>query len=107
MLVAKPDSIAASVGQTLAISISAADAQGQSVAGLVFNVGVDTAYWAVTSIPAEGTWKLKTPVVLHLTARIPGRVRVVATVQNERPPARFLAFVPITVRSLSHGDRGQ
>jgi hypothetical protein len=97
-LVAEPDSIGASVGQTLAISISAADAKGQSVAGVVFNVGVDTTYWAVTSIPAEGTWKLKTPVVLHLTARLPGRVRVIATVLNERPQARFVASVPITVR---------
>jgi hypothetical protein len=95
---AEPDSIAAAVGQTLAISIRAADAEGQSVAGIIFNVGVDTTYWAVTSIPAEGTWKLETPTVLHVTARFPGRVRLIATVQNERPQARLVTFVPITVR---------
>jgi len=96
-LVAEPDSITTVVGQTVSISINASDANSQPVTGVIFNVGLDTTYWAVTTVPAEGTWKLKTPAVLHLTARLAGRVRVIATVQNERASARLAASVPIRV----------
>ena len=95
--IAEPDSVDAILAETIAISISAADANGQSVAGVIFDVSVDTTYWAVTTIPAEGTWKLKTPVVLHLTARLAGRVRLIATATNERASMRFAASVPISV----------
>jgi uncharacterized protein YjdB len=97
VLRAEPDSIATHLGQTFAISVVAADEKGQSVPGVLFNVGVDTTYWAVTSIPVEGTWKLATPAVLHLTAKLVGRVRITATTLNERSRARLAASVPIVV----------
>lgn len=97
--VAEPDSIAVAVGESFTVSLKALDASNQSVRGVVFNVGVDTTYWAVTSMPNEGTWMLQTPTRLHLTGKMAGRVRIIATVRNERAAARFTASVPVSVRA--------
>lgn len=98
-LVAEPDSIAVAVGETFTISLEALDASNQSVRGVVFNVGVDTTYWAVTSIPNEGTWLLQTPARLTFTGKMAGRVRIIATGRNERAAGRFTTSVPVTVRA--------
>jgi hypothetical protein len=99
VLRALPDSIATHLGQTFAISIVAADEKGQSVPGVIFEVGVDTTYWAVTSTPVEGTWKLATPAVLHLTARMVGHVHLTVTTLREDSRARLVASVPIVVNA--------
>ena len=97
VLRAEPDSVATHVGQTFAISIVAADEKGQSVPGVIFEVGVDTTYWAVTSVPVEGTWSLATPAVLDLTARMVGSVHLTVTTLRENSRARLTASVPIVV----------
>jgi len=98
-LVAEPESVTAVVGDRFTISVKAIDESGASVNGVVFNLGPDTTYWAVTSIPDEGSWKLRTPAVLHLTARLAGRVHLLATALNERPEAQFTTSVPVSVRA--------
>ena len=98
-LVMEPDSVAVSVGEKFTISVKAIDTSGAPVSGVVFNVGVDTTYWAVTTIPDEGSWKLRTPAVLHLTGRLAGRVHFLAYALNERPEAQFSASVPVIVRA--------
>jgi len=95
--VAEPTVVSAHVGDTFTVSIRALDASGQSVPDVIFNVGVDTTYWAITSEPLEGVFKLHTPLVLHLKAKLAGRVRLEARVQNQRAESRFRAIVPVTV----------
>lgn len=96
-LTAEPATVSTRVGDTFAISIKAVDSSGQSVPDVIFNMGLDTTYWAVTSEPLEGSWKLHTPIVLHLQAKIAGRVRLRATVQNQRAESRYQVWVPVTV----------
>ena len=96
-LTAEPARREARPGDTFAISIRALDARGQSVPDVIFNVGLDTTYWAVTTVPNEGTWMLHTPALLHLRARMVGRVRIIATVQHERRDLRFQAAVAVEV----------
>jgi hypothetical protein len=96
-LVAEPDTVAARVGETFAVSIKALDIAGRSTAGVIFNAGLDTTWWAVTSLPAEGTWKIHTPITLHFQAKLAGRVRLIMTVQNHRAESRFQAIVPVTI----------
>jgi hypothetical protein len=94
---AVPDSFDVAVGDSLAIAITALDSNGVTVAGVVFDVGPDTNYWAITSPPREGDWRLETPLVLHLRATLAGSVRLTAWSQNERPAAR-LSTEPVLVR---------
>jgi len=94
---ADPATVSAHVGNTFTVSIEALDANGESVPDVIFNVGLDTTYWALTSEPLEGDWKLHTPMILHFQAKAVGHVRLIATVQNERAEARFQASVPVTI----------
>jgi hypothetical protein len=96
-LVAEPDTVSARVGETFAVSVKAFDSAGLSTAGVIFNAGLDTTYWALTSLPLEGSWKLHTPITLHFQAKVAGRVRLVMTVQNHRAESRFQAIVPVTI----------
>jgi len=96
-LVAEPESVMVAAGDKFTISVKALGMSGESLDGVVFNAGVDTTYWAVTSVPDEGSWKLKTPTVLHFLARTSGRVRILLTTPGERLESRFTASVPITV----------
>lgn len=96
---AEPALVAALVGDSFAISIKALNSTGQSVSGVIFNVGLDTTQWAVTSQPREGDWQLHTPIVLHFQAKMAGHVRITATVSHERAESRFQASVPVEVRS--------
>jgi hypothetical protein len=96
-LVAEPDTVSARVGETFAVSIKALDLAGRSTAGVIFNAGLDTTWWALTSLPLEGTWKIRTPITLHFRAKLAGRVRLIMTVQNHRPESRFQAIVPVTI----------
>lgn len=98
-LLAEPESVTVAAGDKFTISVKALGTSGESVNGVVFNVGLDTTYWAITSPPDEGSWKLQTPTVLHLIGKLPGRVRILIVTQNERPQARFTASVPISVRA--------
>lgn len=98
-LVAQPESVLVAAGEKFIISVKALDTTGASVNGVVFNVGVDTTYWAVTSMPDEGSWKLQTPAELHLSGKVAGRVRILVTTQNERPQGRLTASVPVKVRA--------
>jgi hypothetical protein len=70
-LVAEPDTVSARVGETFAVSVKAFDSAGLSTAGVIFNAGLDTTYWALTSLPLEGSWKLHTPITLHFQAKSP------------------------------------
>ena len=96
-LVAEPDTVSVRVGKTFAVSVKAFDSVGRSSAGVIFNAGLDTTYWALTSLPLEGSWKLHTPITLHFQAKVAGRVRLVMTVQNHRAESRFQAIVPVTI----------
>jgi hypothetical protein len=96
-LLAQPDSVLAHVGETFSVSVEAVDSAGLPVPDIIFNVGLDTTWWAVTSQPAEGDWKIHTPRTLNLQAKMPGRVKLILTVQNERPDRRFQATVPVLV----------
>jgi hypothetical protein len=96
-LVAEPDTVSALVGETFAVSIKALDIAGRSTAGVIFNAGLDTTWWAVTSLPLEGDWKIHTPITLHFQAKLAGRVRLIMTVQNHRAESRFQAIVPVTI----------
>jgi len=96
-LVAEPDTVSARVGETFDVSIKALDALGRSVPDVIFNVGLDTTWWALTSQPLEGTWKVHTPITLHFQAKLAGRVRLIMTVQNQRAESRFQATVPVTI----------
>ncbi len=96
--VAQPESVVAHVGETFSVSVTAFDSVGVSVPDVIFNVGVDTTFWAVTSPPVEGNWKIHTPRTLHFQARLPGRVKLILTVQNERADRRFQVRVPVTVQ---------
>lgn len=98
-LVAEPTAVSARIGDTFTVSIKALDSSGRSIPDVIFNMGLDTTWWAITSEPLEGDWKLRTPLVLHFTAKIAGSVRLIATVQNERAESRFQAIVPVTVES--------
>ena len=97
VLVAEPDTISARVGETFAVSIKALDKEGRSRAGVIFLAGLDTTYWALTSPPFEGDWKFYTPTTLHFQAKLPGRVRLILTVQNHRAESRFQAIVPVSI----------
>ncbi len=97
--VAEPTTVTARVGDSFAVSIKAFDSTGRSVPDVIFNMGLDTTWWAMTSEPSEGTWKLHTPIVLHFKAKMAGSVRLIATVQNQRADLRFQAFVPVTIES--------
>lgn len=96
-LLVEPASVETRVGENFTVSVKALDAAGQSLHGVVFNVGLDTTWWALTSMPSEGTWKLHTPLTLHFQAKLPGRVKLITTVQNESPAARFEAVTPVVV----------
>jgi hypothetical protein len=96
-LVAEPDTVSARVGETFGVSVKALDVLGRSVPDVIFNVGLDTTWWAVTSEPLEGDWKVHTPITLHFQAKLAGRVRLILTVQNQRAESRFQATVPVTV----------
>jgi len=96
-LLVEPASVETRVGDNFTVSVKALDATGQSVHGVVFNVGLDTTWWALTSMPSEGTWKLRTPLTLHFQAKLPGRVKLITTVQNESPAARFEAAIPVVI----------
>ena len=96
-LVAEPDTVSARVGETFAVSVKAFDSAGRSTAGVIFNAGLDTTYWALTSLPLEGSWKLHTPITLHFQAKVAGRVRLIMTVQNHRAESRYQTIVPVTV----------
>ena len=96
-LVVTPASVSTHVGDTFTVSVAAVDANGQYVRDVIFNVSVDTTAWALTSLPAEGTWRLHTPGVLHFQAKAVGRVQLVITTQNERVESRFKALVPVVI----------
>lgn len=97
-LVVQPDSVLAHVGETFSVSVRAVDSAGVSVPDIIFNVGLDTTWWAVTSAPVEGDWKIRTPTTLHFQAKLAGRVKLVLTVQNERAERRFKATLPVVVQ---------
>lgn len=97
-LQAEPALVTALVGDSFAISIKALNSIGESVSGVIFNVGVDTTHWAVTSQPREGDWQLHTPIVLHFQAKMAGRLRITATVSHERAASRHRATIPVEVR---------
>jgi hypothetical protein len=97
---ATPLMLQAELGDVLAIAVSAVDEHGADVAGVIFDVVPDTTVWTVVSRPAEGSWRLETPRILHVRASRAGTVRLLAYSQNERAAARLQANpVLITVRS--------
>ena len=96
---AMPEEIHATVGDTLALSITALDDSGAEVAGVVFHLSPDTTVWAVVS-PPEGDWRMKTPRILHMRATRVGTVRLTAYSRNERATARLRTRpVLVTVRA--------
>jgi len=97
-LIAEPTTITTRVGDTFAVSIDALNRDGQYVPDIVVIVGLDTTYWALTSMPFEGNW-VRTPVVLHFQAKAVGRLQLIATVQNERDSSRFQVIVPVEIRA--------
>lgn len=97
-LLAQPESVAVRVGETFSVSVNAVDSAGASVPDVIFNVGLDTTWWAVTSEPLEGDWKIHTPKTLHFQARMAGHVKLIVTVQNEHADRRFQATVPVAVQ---------
>ncbi len=99
-LQASPDAISATVGDTITVTITATDAVGALVDGVLFNLMPDTTYWAVTSPPAGNEWARATPVSLRLRANLVGSVRLTATALNERA-ARRLVSPAVGVRVVS------
>jgi len=95
-LLAEPGSISAATGDSLTITISAVDGNGHAVIGVPFNIFPDTAYWSVVSPPAEGSWNLRTPMTLHLTAKTEGTVRLMTGSLHERL-AEALRAVPVAI----------
>jgi hypothetical protein len=83
-LVATPAAISAAVGDTLAITITAVDDSDIAVPGVAFTIMPDTTWWAVVSPPREGDWNLRTPAVLHPTAKMVGRVRLLPVTMHVR-----------------------
>jgi len=83
-LLATPEEVSAAVGDTLTVTVTAVDENGTKVSGVPFTIGPDTTWWAVVSPPREGDWNLRTPVVLHPTAKMAGRVRLLAVAMHER-----------------------
>lgn len=85
---ASPEAISATTGDSIALTITAVDDAGKSVARVVFRIGPDTSYWVVTSPPREGDWRLETPRVLHMRANRAGVVHLTAYSENDRPERR-------------------
>jgi hypothetical protein len=83
-LLAKPEEISAAVGDTLAVTVTAVDESGYEVPGVPFTIRPDTTWWAIVSPPREGNWNLRTPLVLHPTAKMAGRVRLLPVAMHER-----------------------
>ena len=94
---ATPESVDVAVGDSIAVTITALDSNGESVAGVLFDFEPDTTYWAVTSPPREDYWHLATPIVLHLRANLVGSVRLTAMTVTERP-AGVVESRPVVVR---------
>jgi len=95
---ASPEAIDAVLGDSIALTITALDDAGQSVSSVVFRISPDTSYWAVTSKPREGDWRLETPRVLHMRALRAGAVHLTAYSENDHPDARMQTHaVAITV----------
>jgi hypothetical protein len=95
-LIAQPGEISAALGDTLTIAVSAVDETGIAVVGIPFRIGPDTTWWAVVSPPREGDWNLRTPIVLHPTAKMVGRVRLLPASMHERA-AGVLKANPVSV----------
>jgi hypothetical protein len=95
-LVATPEAMSAAVGDTLAITITAVDDSDIAVAGVAFTIMPDTTWWAVVSPPREGDWNLRTPAVLHPTAKMVGRVHLLAVSMHERA-ADALKAEPVSI----------
>jgi hypothetical protein len=83
-LLVKPEAISAAVGDTLTVTVSAVDERGTEVPGVPFTIRPDTTWWAIVSPPREGNWNLRTPLVLHPTAKMAGRVRLLPVAMHER-----------------------
>jgi hypothetical protein len=83
-LLAKPEAVSAVVRDTLTVTVTAVDESGSEVSGVPFTIGPDTTWWAIVSPPREGSWNLRTPVVLHPTAKMAGRVRLLPVAMHER-----------------------
>jgi hypothetical protein len=97
---AAPSAIDAAVGDTMVVTVTAVDDAGADVAGILFTVAPDTSYWAVIDPPVEYQGRLATPSVLHVRAKQPGTVHLLAYALNERPAARLEAPpVAITVHA--------
>jgi Bacterial Ig-like domain (group 2) len=95
-LLAEPGAISAAVGDTLTITVSAVDGNGQAVVGVPFNIFIDTPFWAVVSPPFEGYSNFRTPMTLHFTAKTEGTVRLMTGSLHERL-AESLRAVPISI----------
>jgi len=83
-LLATPEQVSAAVGDTLMVTVTAVDESGTEVSGVPFTIRPDTTWWAIVSPPREGSWNLRTPVVLHPTAKMAGRVRLLPVAMHER-----------------------
>ncbi|HET9004169.1 MAG TPA: hypothetical protein VFN39_09260 [Gemmatimonadaceae bacterium] len=93
-----PETIDATTGDSIALTITALDEAGQSVARVIFRIGPDTSYWAVTSVPREGSWRLETPRILHMRADRAGVVHLTAYSENDHPERRMQTHaVAVTV----------
>lgn len=95
-LLANPEAISAAVGDTLTITVSAVDDSDIAVAGVPFTIMPDTTWWAVVGPPREGDWNLRTPAVLHPTAKMVGRVRLLPVSMHDRA-AGALKANPVSI----------
>jgi hypothetical protein len=96
-LLAEPAVVSAVVADLVTISVTAEDVHGGPVTGIPFTIGPDTTWWAVVSPPEEGSWNLRTPAVIHMRAKMAGRVNLLATTLHDRS-AESLAALPVSVR---------
>ena len=95
---ASPEAISATTGDSIALTTTPLDDAGKSVARVVFRISPDTLYWAVTSQPREGDWRVETPRVLHMRGSRAGVVHLTAYSENDRSERRMQTrAVAITV----------
>ena len=92
-----PAALDAAVGDTVAITVTAHDAAGAEVAGVLYHVSTDATHWAITSPPIPGSAHPRTPSMVRFRANAPGTARVTVYTWNDRPTARLSAG-PVTIQ---------
>ena len=92
-----PTALDAAIGDTMAITVTAHDAAGAQVDGVLFYISTDATHWVITSPPIPDAGYPRTPSVVRFRANAPGTARVTVYTWNDRPTARLSAG-PVTIQ---------